>query len=114
MAKRTDTDKVRDEFGHDNIEVTHGEIRVYYLRDPNGREWVPYGGGPLYRQQAINSAAWLARHIEKYRECLPKALRGHRIVFGELNTRSYPGKFYPQPLPAAESEDTHASKEIGG
>ena len=99
MTRKSDTDKVRDIFNQDNLEVTHGEIRVYFLRDPQGREWVPYGGGPLYRQDAIDQAAWLARHIDKYRLCLPKALRGHRIVFGELNTRTFPGKFYVMTLP---------------
>jgi hypothetical protein len=102
MARRTDTDRVRDAFGYDNLEVTHGEIRVYYLRDPRGVEWVPYSGGPLYRKQAIESAAWLARHVEEFRALLPKAIRSSRIVFGELDTRTFPGKFRPQSIPAVQ------------
>jgi hypothetical protein len=95
-------DKIRDEFGHDNIDIAHTrrEIRVYYLRDPRGVEWVPAGGGPLYRQQAIESADWLANHLEEFRELLPKSVRDFAIVFGELDCRTYPGTFRATRVPA--------------
>ena len=94
-------DKIRKVFDYDIIDVSapKQQILVYFLRDPQGREWVPYGGGPLYRESAISQAAWLARHIAEFRDLLPKACRDWAIVFGELNCRSYPGKFYPMQLP---------------
>jgi len=107
MARRPQTDnstKVRRRFKHENLEVKGGEIRVYFIRDSMGLEWVPFGSGPLYRQSAIDYAAWLARHIEGFRSLLPKGLRGHRIVFGELNCRTYPGQFYPMALPPSKEE----------
>lgn len=101
---RNMTDKVRDDFGYDNIEVMTSEIRVYYMRDNRGVEWVPANGGPLYRQHAIESAAWLARHVEEYRSLLPKSIRAFPVVFGELNTSMFPGNFYPTRLPAKKAE----------
>lgn len=100
------TDKVRDIFHHDNIEVVGGEIRVYYMRDPQGREWIPYSGGPLYREQAISHAQWLFHHIQKYRECLPKRLRDYGIVYGELSCSEFPGKFRALPAPPEPVEST--------
>lgn len=104
MARKplSDTERLRKTFDYqyDNMMVAHGEIRVYYIRDPQGREWVPFGGGPLYRQQAIDQAAWLARHVDEFRCLLPRHLRQHRIVFGELSSTVYPAKFYPMALPS--------------
>ena len=95
-------DRIRKVFDYDTIDVcpARQEIRVYYYRDPRGREWVPYGAGPLYGESAIDQAAWLADHVEKYRDLLPKECRAWKIVYGELSTRTYPGQFYPVPRKA--------------
>lgn len=68
------TEKIRDTFNHHNIQLdTRARtIQVYWIRDPRGVEWVPYGGGPLYREQAKDSARWLAAHLEEFRSLLPK------------------------------------------
>lgn len=94
---RSLTDKVRDKFGYDTIIVERGEIRVYWMKGADGREWVPYGGGPLYRDSAQSHVRWLARHLHEYRQFLPKSIREYPIVIGELDTRTYPGRFFPSP-----------------
>lgn len=93
--------KLRKIFNHDNIEVHGREIHCYYLRN-RGREWVPFGGGPLYGSVAVDHTAWLARHIETYRDLLPKVIRNYRVVFGEFSD----GKFRPLPLPEKQNEDS--------
>ena len=94
-------DRVREIFNCEIVQVDlkQHQIQVYYMRGGDGVAWVPFGGGPLYHQSAINQAAWTTYHIEQYRELLPKDIRDWQIVFGELSTRTFPGQFYPQPLP---------------
>ncbi len=89
------TDKVRDTFNHDNVQVNTAtqRIEVYWMRDPQGRLWVPYSGGPLYGEQAKDTARWLAKHIEEFRSLLPKKVRDWPIVLGELDCRTFPGTF---------------------
>ena len=88
MAKKSMTEKVRSTFDHDNVQVNPKlqRIEVYWMRSPEGRLWVPYSGGPLYGEQAKETARWLGTHIEK-------AIRDWPIVVGELDTRTFPGVF---------------------
>ena len=97
MKRRSLRDKVRKVFNSDIIDVcpVKQEIRVYFMRDPHGREWVPFSGGPLYDENAKSWAADKACQIEKFRCLLPKACRDWQIVCGELDARTYPGVFYP-------------------
>ena len=92
---RTLTEKLRRKFTHDNVQVntTLERIEVYFMRDSQGKDWVPYGGGPLYGESARESAAWLAAHITEFRSLLPKIVRDWPIVCGCLETRTYPGVF---------------------
>ena len=96
MAKRTLTDRVQKVFDYTiQANTSKRRLEVYYLRDSRGRAWVPYGGGPLYDQHAIDQSRWVAEHVEKYRDLLPRDCRNWPIVCGELSTATYPGVFYP-------------------
>lgn len=92
------TDDVRDVFNREHVQVNMRErrIEVYWLRGSDGREWVPFSGGPVYREQAKDQAQWLAGHIHEFRELLPEDVQDWPIVVGELDARMYPGRFYPE------------------
>ena len=96
MAKKKSLiDKVRDSFNYHNIlvDLKRREIQCHWNRNPQGRIWVPYSGGPLYDEQAKDHARWLAGHITEFRSLLPKDVRDFTIVFGELDCRTFPGDF---------------------
>jgi hypothetical protein len=90
------TDKVREIFDRDNVQVNLKDQRIecYWMLDPRGKVWVPYGGGPLYHDQAKDEARWLAKHIEEFRSLLPKAIKDWPIACGELQTSTFPGIFH--------------------
>lgn len=90
MSDRKLTDRVREIFDHHYVQVDAHlrQIQVYWLRDPNGREWVPFGGGPLYNESAKEQARWLKGHIEEFRSLLPKAVRDWPVLVGELDHRN--------------------------
>lgn len=100
------TDKVRDTFNRDGIQVnmTRQRIEVYWMRDPRGVVWLPFSGGPIYHQMAMDTAQWLAKHLEEFRCLLPKQIRDWPIVLGELSTSTYPGIFRETP---ARKEPQH-------
>lgn len=91
------TQRIRKRFDRDHVQVnaTDKRIEVYWMRDPRGKVWIPFAGGPLYAEQAIEAAKWLQSHLEEFRSLLPKQLRDFPIVLGELDTRTFPGDFYP-------------------
>jgi hypothetical protein len=99
-------DKVREEFDSDIIEVCapRQEIRVYYMHDNRGVDWVPFGGGPLYGESARDWALCKAVQLETYRSLLPKACRDWKVVYGVLETRTFPGVFHPVARPTAKAE----------
>jgi hypothetical protein len=88
-------DKIRDGFNRENVQVNLKlrRIEVYWMHDIRGKIWVPYGGGPLYNDQAKDQARWLKAHLEEFRSLLPKKIRDWPIVMGELQTRTFPGIF---------------------
>ncbi len=56
------TDKVRDTFNRDGVQVnmTKQRIEVYWMRDPRGVVWLPFSGGPIYHQSR-NGRSQMAR-----------------------------------------------------
>ncbi len=82
------TEKVRDIFNASNIDVNTDKeiISIWYGITTRPRaynniqtQWIPYSGGPLYGDQALDHCAWLVNHIEKYRELLPKRIRDYSL-----------------------------------
>lgn len=99
MKNKRLTDKMRTIFNRDTIDVIqeggNNRIEVYYCRG-QGKVWIPYGGGPLYNDSAIEERDWIAKHIEEYNQLWPVSIRGYKIVRGYIDTNTFPGKFYTE------------------
>lgn len=82
------TEKVREIFNAGNIDVnTKREvISVWYGITQRPRaynniitQWIPYSGGPLYGEQALDHCNWLVKHINEFKELLPKKIRHYSL-----------------------------------
>ena len=78
--------KMKENFEYPNIQVNGGKIQIWYgvtKRPPAfgsvWTEWIPYPGGPLYGEVAMENCYWLCDHIEKYRDLLPEELKNAEI-----------------------------------
>ena len=79
-------EKIRKTFDYSNIKVDSENKRIFvnlYINrnsNKNVSYWVPYSGGPLYGDQAVDLCSWLVNHITTYKELLPKSVRDFVIV----------------------------------
>lgn len=88
MARSELEEKVRELFDYSNIYLNEADKKIlvayYVTRRPPAyggmlSEWIPFSGGPIYGEQALKHCDWLAGHIDKYRELLPKKVRDFSI-----------------------------------
>lgn len=79
------TDKVREEFGRDNIRVQNGIIQVYWHFCTSRGAWAPLDGGPIYGEAARTSVHRLVQRILDNRDQLPIEIAGNIVLAGEMN-----------------------------
>lgn len=78
--------KVKQNFDYPNLNIENNQIVIWYgiTRRPPAfgsilTEWIPYGGGPLYGEAALEQCLWIRNHIEKFSDLLPPELKDSEI-----------------------------------
>lgn len=85
--------KVRNIFDRGNIDVDTLQETIFIWYGITQRsasynniltQWIPYSGGPLYGQTAVDSCLDLIRRIGEYKGLLPKELQDYKVVLRRI------------------------------